>query len=68
MITHFTGNTPKLKSGSTDLNASYALGIAGVCFGGYIGKGEHSKEEYLEIASLEVGMKILMTYILSYFE
>ncbi len=68
IMTHFAGKTPKLKSGSTDLNASYALGIAGACFGGYLGKGEHTKEEYLEIDSLEVGMKILMTYILGYFK
>ena len=66
--THFTGVTPKIRAGSTDLNASYSLGIAGACFGGYIGEGEHSKAEYLEIESLEPGMKIVMTMVLDYFK
>ena len=39
-----TYKKPILSSGSTDCNIPYSLGIPGCCFGGYIGKGEHTKE------------------------
>lgn len=68
IIEYYSHHKPQIVSGSTDLNVSYSLGIPGCCFGGYLGKGEHTKEEYILISSLEVGMKIVMTYILQYFK
>lgn len=63
MIEKHTGKTPKISSGSTDCNTSYAHGVVGCCFGGYLGSGEHTKEERIEIHSLDVGMKLLMEFV-----
>lgn len=67
IIWHHTHTLPTQTSGSTDCNISYSMGIAGACFGGYKGYGAHTREERLEIASLSVGMKIVMDFILNYF-
>ena len=63
LIEKHTGKIPKISSGSTDCNTSYAHGVVGCCFGGYLGSGEHTKEEKLEIASLEIGLKLLMEFV-----
>ena len=68
LIHKHTGNLPKISSGSTDCNVSYAHGVCGCCFGGYLGGKEHTLEEWISISSLEVGMAILMEFVLSYFE
>lgn len=68
VIEYFTHETPGLHSGSTDCNIPYAIGVAGTCFGGYSGKGAHTREEKVEIASLEPGMKIVTSFVLDYFE
>ena len=68
IIEHYSHHKPTILSGSTDLNSSYSLGIPGCCFGGYLGKGEHTKEEYILISSLETGMKIVMHYMLQFFK
>jgi len=67
-IEQYTGNIPTCSSGSTDCNMSYSLGISGCCFGGYSGQGAHTREEKIEIASLCVGMKIVMHFVLDYME
>lgn len=67
IITLYTNTPPILESGSTDCNMSYSLGIEGCCFGGYLGRGAHTREEYIEIDSLEIGMSIVMHFILTYF-
>lgn len=64
IIEFYTHKKPILSSGSTDCNIPYSLGIPGCCFGGYIGMGEHTKEEWIDISSLEIGMKILMHFML----
>lgn len=68
VIEYFTQETPDTHSGSTDCNIPYSQGIAGCCFGGYLGQGAHTKEEKIEIASLEVGMQIVMSFVLNYFD
>lgn len=67
VIEAHTGKTPVLRSGSTDCNISFAQGIAGCCFGGYEGTGAHTREEKVDISSLETGMKIVMHFVLDYF-
>ena len=67
IIEMYSSKKPVLSSGSTDCNIPYSLGIPGCCFGGYIGKCEHTREEWIDIASLEVGMKILMHFMIDYF-
>ena len=46
------------KSGSTDCNIPMSLGIPSICVGLYLGRGAHTREEFLEIDSLPVGMNI----------
>ncbi len=57
----------KKTSGSTDCNIPMSLGIPAVCVGGYIGAGEHTREEKVEIATIQTGLKIAMELILDYF-
>lgn len=66
IIEIYSGSKPILSSGSTDCNIPYSLGIPGCCFGGYIGECEHTREEWIELSSLEVGMKILMHFMIDY--
>lgn len=61
------GIRPELHSGSTDCNIPFSLGINSLCFGGYIGKGAHTRQEQVEISSLLPGMSIMSEFILSYF-
>ena len=63
-----TGIPCALKSGSTDANIPMSLGIPSVCVGTYMGGGVHTREEYLEIASVPVGLKITAEIILQYFD
>lgn len=52
-------------SASTDANIPLSLGIPAATFGLYLGGGAHTREEYLEISSLTLGLKIAMTFFLS---
>lgn len=63
----YTGMPCALKSGSTDANIPMSLGIPSICVGSYMGGGAHTREEYLEIASVPVGLKITAEIILQYF-
>lgn len=67
LIQKHTDHLPKISSGSTDCNVSYAHGVVGCCFGGYLGGKEHTLEEWISISSLEVGMAILMEFVLSFY-
>ncbi len=68
VIRQFTGTDPDQHSGSTDCNIPFSLGIAGCCFGGYLGQGAHTREEKIEIASLLTGMQIVTWFILDFFQ
>ena len=62
-----TGIPCEQRSGSTDANIPMSLGIPSVCVGNYMGGGVHTREEFLEIASVPVGLKITAEIILQYF-
>ena len=62
-----TGLDCKRTSGSTDANIPMSLGIPAVCVGTYQGGGVHTREEYLEISSVPIGLKITAELILEYF-
>lgn len=47
-------------SGSTDANIAMSMNIPAVSFGVYKGKGAHTLNEYLDVNSLEMGMKHLV--------
>ena len=59
---------PALGSSSTDSNIPLSLGIPAVTFGLYSGAKAHTREEYLKIETLEVGMKIALLMLTGHFE
>lgn len=63
-----TGHVPTRHSGSTDCNIPLSLGIPAVCFGCYDGDGAHTREEYIEIASLVPGFRVGLASILTAFD
>lgn len=62
------GTEPTAGSGSTDCNIPFSMGIPSICFGGYKGKGAHTRGEYIELESLAPGLKIVAASVLSYFQ
>lgn len=55
------------RSGSTDCNMPLSMGVPAVCPGVVIGKGAHTREEYVEIDSLLPGLKAAADMILYHF-
>lgn len=66
-IRRYTEMDAELRSGSTDCNIPLSLGIPAVCFGVYEGKGAHTREEWIDTASVLPGMKAAMSVILNWF-
>lgn len=62
----YTGIPCRLDSGSTDANIPMSLGVPAICVGNYMGGGVHTREEYMEIASVPIGLKITAEIILQY--
>lgn len=58
-----TGFAPRFDSSSTDCNIPLSMGIPAICVGAYAGGGAHTREEYVEIDSLPVGMEIAINVI-----
>lgn len=52
------GETPDRRSGSTDCNIPFSLGIPALCLGLVECDGAHTREEYIELDSLEDGLRI----------
>ena len=50
---------------STDCNIPFSVGIPSICFGGYLGHGAHTREEYIELDSLKKGFPMILACILS---
>ena len=50
-------------SGSTDCNIPLSMGIASICFGVCRGGRCHTREEYLEKASLSGGCRLLLDFL-----
>lgn len=63
-----SGMPCRLDSGSTDANIPMSMGVPAICVGTYMGGGAHTREEYLEIDSVPVGLKITAEMILQYFD
>lgn len=56
----YTGQEPLIEPASTDCNIPLSLGIPAVSFGVCNGDGAHTREEWLELASLETGLCIAL--------
>lgn len=54
-------------SGSTDCNIPFSMGIPSICFGGYLGHGAHTREEYIELNSLPAGIEIILKLLIGYY-
>lgn len=54
-------------AGSTDCNIPLAMGIPAICVGCYLGRGAHTREEYVHIDSLLPGLKFAVDLILYHF-
>lgn len=67
-IRQVTGMEPVFRAGSTDCNAALGAGIPAVCIGGCIGGGCHTREEYVELDSLERGCRLVMTFLSDYYK
>lgn len=63
---HF-GITPTFGSSSTDCNIPSSLGIPAICVGCILGKGAHTREEYVLADSLPSGMAVAAQLILHHF-
>lgn len=58
-----TGMEPDLHSGSTDCNIPLSVGIPAIAVGGCKGVGVHTREEYLELNTLEPGLRFVMDFL-----
>ncbi len=60
-----TGTHPKPECGSTDSNLPLSLGIPSVTAGLHVGGGAHTREEWLELSSLDMALKLCLAMILN---
>ncbi len=62
------GFRPVFSSGSTDCNIPLSRGIPSVSIGGYIGRGAHTREEWVSLSSLKLSAEAVATVILNILE
>ena len=68
IIEAYTGKRVGCYASSTDSNIPLSVGVPSICFGGHMGVGAHTREEWLNVKDLEVGMKIVAAFMMTYFE
>ncbi len=59
VMTELTGEKSEAESGSTDCNIPLSMGIPAVAFGAHVGGGAHTRDEWVDITSLETGFEIV---------
>lgn len=67
LIEEMTGKRVPCQSGSTDSNIPLSQGVPSICFGGHMGTGAHTREEFLNVKDLHLGMEIVGAFIETYF-
>lgn len=67
-VQKITGATPRRISGSTDCNIPFSLGIPTACVGLVRMAGAHTRQEYIELASLEQGLQVALDLIGDHYE
>lgn len=69
VMTYYTKET-QIGTGaaSTDCNIPLSLGIPAVCFGGYVGHKGHTRQEFVELDSLQTGPLVVGTVLTEYFQ
>ncbi len=58
---------PTFEAASTDCNIPFSMGIPSIGVGCYLGDGLHTREEYVDIASLHPGLKLAFDLVLDYY-
>lgn len=61
------GHAPSFGASSTDCNIPLSLGVPAVCVGCVVGKGAHTREEFVYIDSLQPGIAVAFDLILHHF-
>ena len=67
-LERYVGGRKPISMGSTDCNIPLSLGIPSACFGMYRGGGAHTREEWMEPASLCAGMKAAACVLMNWFK
>ncbi|WP_170313364.1 M20/M25/M40 family metallo-hydrolase [Lacrimispora amygdalina] len=67
VVKKHTGTKPQKGCGSTDCNIPLSQGIPSICFGAVRGGGAHTRQEWVDIASLKEGYRVVFELILSCF-
>ena len=60
------GRAAQLTAASTDANAAYALGIPAVTLGVAVGGDTHTEREWIDVATIADGLRILADTVVSY--
>ena len=67
IIENYTGSRVPMMSGSTDCNIPLSVGVPAICFGGNMAVGAHTREEYLDSTTLQLGMTVVAAFMMTYF-
>jgi di/tripeptidase len=59
LMSKYTDKEIRLRSSSTDCNIPLSMGIPSTCIGGYSGGGAHTRQEYIKLSTLTVGLSII---------
>ena len=67
LISRYSGEEPVVSASSTDCNVPLSMGINAICFGVCLGGGAHTREEWIDEASLPVGYAMAGEFLLNRF-
>ena len=67
LISRHSGEEPVVSASSTDCNVPLSMGINAICFGVCLGGGAHTREEWIDEASLLVGYAMAGEFLLNRF-
>ena len=67
LISRHSGEEPVVSASSTDCNVPLSMGINAICFGVCLGGGAHTREEWIDEASLPVGYAMAGEFLLNRF-
>ena len=65
LLTRHCGSEPIFRSGSGDLNIPMSMGVPGIGFCAYKVTGVHTREEFVELESMQTGFAVNMAVALS---
>lgn len=66
IVEHFTGEACKIDAGSTDANIPLSMGIPANTLGLIAGGRPHTREEWVDLGSMETGFRIALAVIKQY--